>query len=160
MIFLLHFRYEKLVLVQIYWKIKKQKYEQINLWQLYVLRCKIVYVLEAFQLHLHDCAKFPWNMDSLLNFRENHIPLLKAGSFTNYRGISKHNTKSLKKNLYSIIYVITHPLFCRLINMVSVKTITNLLHFTSIINYTNFNKAFDKVNHGCLLHKFSLKTLK
>lgn len=103
------------------------------------------------------------------------IPLFKSGSkieVSNYRGIAKLNAipKLLEKILTDILSHQTSSLlstrqhgFCKLRS-----TTTNLLEFTTLINngfvnklqtdviYTDFSKAFDKVNHVILLQKLSL----
>ncbi|XP_075150870.1 uncharacterized protein LOC142224978 [Haematobia irritans] len=102
------------------------------------------------------------------------IPLYKKGNRTeieNYRGIAKLSaipklferlvTDRLVHSLRSIFSVYQHGF------MKGKSTSTNLLEFTSYIHdafsrrnqvdvvYTDFSKAFDKVNHRLLLYKLS-----
>ncbi|XP_075156743.1 uncharacterized protein LOC142230014 [Haematobia irritans] len=102
------------------------------------------------------------------------IPLYKKGNRTeieNYRGIAKLSaipklferlvTDRLVHSLRSIFSVYQHGF------MKGRSTSTNLLEFTSYIHdafsrrnqvdvvYTDFSKAFDKVNHRLLLYKLS-----
>ena len=100
------------------------------------------------------------------------VPIHKSGGrseVTNYRGIAKLNaipklfekmvTDMLSRNLLSIISPYQHG-FCK-----GRSTCTNLMELSSYINagfcngnptdvvYTDFSKAFDKVNHELLIIK-------
>lgn len=103
------------------------------------------------------------------------IPLFKSGNksgVTNYRGIAKLSTipklfeKCLTDQLCHKISSVLSPFqhgFRK-----GCSTTTNLLHLTSLVNrgftngqhtdviYTDFSKAFDKVNHTLLLKKLYL----
>lgn len=103
------------------------------------------------------------------------IPLFKSGSkleVKNYRGIAKLSTipklfeklitDSVCHQLSSIITPVQHGF------QKGCSTVTNLLHFTTLINrgfvnnkqtdavYTDFSKAFDKVNHNLLINKLNM----
>lgn len=103
------------------------------------------------------------------------IPLFKSGSKTeiaNYRGIAKLCTipklfeKLVCDHLSHHVSSLVSP--CQHGFRKGYSTITNLLEFTSLVNrgflnkkqtdvvYTDFSKAFDKVNHLLLIKKLHL----
>lgn len=103
------------------------------------------------------------------------VPLFKSGSridASNYRGIAKLNTipKLFEKIVTEILSFQVSSVFCKFQHGFRKhrSTVTNLLELTTIVNegfrrryqtdciYTDFSKAFDKVNHELLLLKLHL----